>query len=247
MTSGADAGLPARIEAALAAAGLQIIVEEEGETIVLSGRVESAAARQAAADIVGSIAPTKRIDDNLEVEMRLPQMAGELTSDEPSPSDAANSIRELRATEAELEPDFTDQPLLLNNESAGPDSEGPEDAVAEGGETYFPPTDPVVTTDRHGRAVVLGGTASDSMAETEVAASASDNQPGDEAIAEAVQRELREDAATTDLVIEVSVENGVVRLRGTVPHLEDVDNAESVAARVPGVREVAEELEVQNL
>lgn len=55
--------------------------------------------------------------------------------------------------------------------------------------------------------------------------------------------ELREDAATTDLRVDVLVWDGVVRLRGTVPTLEDADNAEAVAARVPGVRE---ELEVRS-
>jgi osmotically-inducible protein OsmY len=65
--------------------------------------------------------------------------------------------------------------------------------------------------------------------------------------ADAIRRELREDAATTDLVIEVVVEQGIARLRGRVPGLEDADNAEAVAARVPGLRDVVEELEVATL
>ena len=67
---------------------------------------------------------------------------------------------------------------------------------------------------------------------------------GDEAIADAVRRELREDAATTDLQIRVAVRNGVVHLHGTVPGLEDADAAEEVASRVTGVREVVEGLDV---
>ena len=53
-----------------------------------------------------------------------------------------------------------------------------------------------------------------------------------------------EDAATTDFEIDVLVRQGVVRLRGAVADLDDAANAESVAYRVPGVREVVEELEV---
>ena len=67
---------------------------------------------------------------------------------------------------------------------------------------------------------------------------------GDEALADAVRRELAEDAATAELNIFVAVRNGVAHLRGQVADLDDADNAESVAARVPGIREVVEELDV---
>ena len=40
--------------------------------------------------------------------------------------------------------------------------------------------------------------------------------------------------------VQVFVRRGVVHLRGVVADLEDVDNAEDVAARVPGVREIVE-------
>ena len=53
--------------------------------------------------------------------------------------------------------------------------------------------------------------------------------------------------STTDLQIEVTVEQGVVYLRGRVEGIEDVDNAESVAGRVPGVLDVVEELDVIEL
>ena len=59
--------------------------------------------------------------------------------------------------------------------------------------------------------------------------------------------ELAEDAATTDLIIYVTVRNGVAHLRGRVPDLDDADSAEAVAARVPGIRDVQEELEVANV
>ena len=68
--------------------------------------------------------------------------------------------------------------------------------------------------------------------------------PGDEAIADAIRRELREDSSTTALEITVDVFRGVARLRGKVADLADAENAEAVASMVPGVREVREELKV---
>jgi osmotically-inducible protein OsmY len=65
---------------------------------------------------------------------------------------------------------------------------------------------------------------------------------GDEAIADDVRRELREDAMIAFLSVDVAVNDGVVTLRGYVPHLEDADAAEEVAARVPGVVEVQDHL-----
>src|SRR5207248_2389579 len=146
------------------------------------------------------------------------------------------------------EPDFAEQPTFTDaSEEPGPSSWGPEDAVAEGDNPYVPPTDPVVTTNRHGEAEVLGGTGPDSMDSLEVDPSAEDSVPGDEALADAIRRELREDASTTDLQVRVLVRQGVAHLRGIVPSLDDADNAEAVAARVPGVRDVVEEIEIGNL
>lgn len=74
-----------------------------------------------------------------------------------------------------------------------------------------------------------------------------DSALGDESIRDAVLRELREDAATTALAIDVGVTEGVVRLTGRVPDLDDAESAEDVATRVPGVVEVAEDLVVAAL
>jgi osmotically-inducible protein OsmY len=43
------------------------------------------------------------------------------------------------------------------------------------------------------------------------------------------------------------VVNGVVHLRGVVADLDDADRVEEVAGRVPGVREVIEELDVADV
>lgn len=122
-----------------------------------------------------------------------------------------------------------------------------EEPVAEndiGAEPVFPPTDPVIRVRRDRRPEILGGFSETSMDSVDAEPSAEDRAPSDEALAHAVRRELREDAATTDLRISVQVEDGVVRLRGTVPEMIDAENAEEVAGRIPGVGEVVEELVV---
>src|SRR5690606_37807832 len=69
--------------------------------------------------------------------------------------------------------------------------------------------------------------------------------PADSALEEAVIIELREDSATAHLDIRVTSIDGVIYLRGIVDDIEDAENAEAVAARVPGVVEVRDELEVR--
>jgi osmotically-inducible protein OsmY len=97
-------------------------------------------------------------------------------------------------------------------------------------------------TDDQGGPEILGGFEASSTSDVdEVDRSTLDGKPGDEAIADAVRRELREDAETTGLSLTVHVVNGVVRLRGRVADLTDAEDAEEVASRVPGVREVIDE------
>ena len=236
-----NAPLTERIEAQLAEAGLQVTVESSDGALILSGIVDSEEAREAATDIVARVAPDARIDNQLDVESVLPTDVDDFVGDEPTAE-----LAETRSEVADqIEPDFTDQSGLFDPiEAAGPDSSGPDDP-AETGEVYTPPTDPVVTTDIHGEARVLNGF--DSGEDLTVEPSAMDDRPGDEALADAVRRELAEDAATTDLEIVVAVRNGVAHLRGRVTDLDDADNAEAVAARVPGIREVVEELEVASV
>ena len=240
----ADGALTRRLEQQLAQAGLQVAIEDSDGALVLSGIVDTAEARDSATDIVSQAAPNRRIDNQLEVETILPTDIDDFAGAEAS-AEVAETAGEASADGGELEPDFTDQPMLRDvTHAAGPSSSDPEDLVESGNLVYSPPEDPVVGTDAHGRAHVLGG-----FGETDVTVegSAMDDRPGDEALADAVRRELREDAATSDLSIVVAVRQGVAHLRGRVADLEDAENAEAVAARVPGVREVVEELEVSNV
>ncbi len=224
---------PARVQQQiLDSAGLNVLVEQLNGAIVLTGVVDSAEARQAAEDIAATAAPGMRIQNDLEIETELPVDVADFQAGEPT-AEVAEDLVELASGNGELEPDFTDLPL----ESTPVENDA-------GAEPTFAPTDPVIGINQHGRAQILGGFGSDSMASIEVEPSAEGTQPGDEALVEAVERELKEDAATTSLNVEVFVRGGVVHLRGWVPGLEDADNAEAVAARVPGVVEVIDEIDV---
>lgn len=170
--------------------------------------------------------------------LRLPRDTDEL--DDPT------LLRDIPGDDAGL----TDQPLDTNALNVANDSIYGADESPEPDPAYFAPTDPVIggdTGDEAGNVEVLGGFEPTSLDDETVDPSAEDNRPGDEALADAVRRELRRDASTTDLRIHVQVVNGVAHLRGTVPSLEDAENAEAVASDVPGVIEVDEELDVQGL
>ncbi|HEY1295858.1 MAG TPA: BON domain-containing protein [Chloroflexota bacterium] len=235
------------LEQQLAQAGLQVIVERSDGALILSGVVDSEESRQAALDIVTQAAPPETpIDDQLDIQSLLPTGVDDFASDDPT-ADLANSADEVLADGGELEPDFTDRPGSTDALQVAGGGSSEDDDVAESGEVYTPPIDPVITTDAHGAAHVLGGFELDSEDDLSVERSAEDRAPGDEALADAIRRELAEDSATTDLNLLVVVRNGVAHLRGQVADLDDADNAESVAARVPGVREVVEELEVSGL
>ncbi len=246
MTEGLpNAALRARIEDELTNAGLQVAVESSEGALVLNGVVDTEEARQAASDIAGQLAPDARIDNQLEVETILPTNLDDFVGEQPT-AELSETSADIEATGGELEPDFTDQFSITDAEQAsGASSSNADDPASSGDAVYSPPIDPVVTTDAHGSAHVLGGFGSEE--DVAVEPSASDTHPGDEALADAVRRELAEDAATADLNIFVAVRNSVAHLRGQVADLDDADNAESVAARVPGIREVVEELEVASI
>ncbi len=249
--SRSGATLETRIEQALEArAGVSAVVDIRNGEITLSGMVDTAEARQAAADVVAELAPQLRLTNDLEVETVLPAEPTDLyggSTAEAQPAEGATgepaeSLEALAAREGEIDPDFTDQPLSTSGlESAGVDLD------EEGDTVFFPPTDPVITTDARGDTQVLGGFSATSEDDLSVDRSASDGGYGDEAIADAVRRELLEDAATTALTIDVDVQEGVVYLRGTVQDVTDAENAEEVAGRVPGVQDVQEELRVEGV
>jgi hypothetical protein len=220
------------------------VAEEEGDSITLSGLIESEMERRTALEIAAALAGGKRIIDNLEIASVLPEEIGEMSLSEASAGDFTAATTATSDTEA-LEPgDFSDQRIGQDPFTAdGPSGTAVDEEVSEGDESYVPPIDPV----RDSSGEFIGGFAVSATDDLEVEPSASDDRLGDEAIAEAVRRELHEDAATTDLEIQVEVRNGVVRLRGSVRDVMDAEAAEEVAGRLPGVLEVREELRVANV
>ena len=226
-------------------AGLDVIVDERDGILSLDGLVDSIEERQAAEDIAVDNADGQPIENNLEVGDVLPTSSARFAGSDPS-AELVGSVEQARHAGEEIDADLVDQEFLDDPQgAAGAHGSVDDDSdVSEGGEVWVPPSDPVVTIDAHGEPQVLGGFAQDALEEISVEPSAEDLQPGDEALADAIRRELREDGATTDLEIVVAVRRGVAHLRGRVAGPEDAEAAEEVAARVPGVLEVREELEV---
>jgi osmotically-inducible protein OsmY len=202
-------------------AGIYVEVTVRDGILYLEGEVDSEANRQAALDIAAAVA--RPIDAGVQDALDVVALEEDFPPDETvADPDAAG---------------FIDRDVGIDP------GEYNEDAAA-GGVPYFPPTDPVVEPSGDvEQLAVVGGFQSTSMEDdpTDPARGA----PPDGWLEDMVIRELREDALTTDLGIEVEVANGVVTLRGTVPTLDDAVNAEAVAGRIEGVVEVVEELNVE--
>lgn len=173
------------------------------------------------------------------------QAQAEIVADETDLTTTPHELAEGRGARVDVEPGWTDQPLLTDPAAAVGDSGDASDPASDLDQTYTPPTDPVVTSRESGDVAVLGGFGASSGEQVHPRRS-SDGEIGDEALVDAVRSALRHDAATTDLRITVTAVQGVVKLRGRVPDLDDADNAEAVAANVEGVLEVQEQLEIAN-
>lgn len=227
-------------------ANIHVLVAQDHDVIVLSGRVDSEEARRLAEEIAASIAPERQIENDLDIESFLPigsEGNKTLISDEMG-DEIPEGIAEFQEEGLELEPGVNNQPLETNELNVIDDDIVDEDEPGEPEPAYFAPTDPVITANAQGNIDVLGGFAASSDEDITVKRSAEDDRPGDEALADAILRELREDALTTDLEVDVEVVDGVAHLRGTVPDLTDAENAEEVASRVPGLHDVIDELEM---
>lgn len=228
-------------------ADIHVLVAQDRDMLVLSGRVGSEEERGIAEQIAASLAPDRRIENDLEIERFLPigsEGNSAMISDEFEGDEIPESSAVFQQEGLELEPGVNNQPLETNEINVVDEDVPDEDAPGEPDPAYFPPTDPVIRANAQGNIDVLGGFAASSDDDLGVQRSAEDARPGDEALAEAIQRELREDALTTDLSIDVEVSEGVARLYGQVTDLTDAENAEEVANRVPGVREVVDELDI---
>jgi osmotically-inducible protein OsmY len=211
-------------------ADLHISVRLQGDALILEGCVGSAAAWEAAQDLAAGMAPEYRIENHLELEELRPDVVRQIRIVEATDLTAADNAP-TQFQPSEHEPSEANVTYPARDSGSG-----------ESGEPFIPPMDPTFDIDSAGKPRILGGFGLSSLDDISVDASSSDASPGDEALADAVRRELREDVATTALDIRVEVWDRVAHLSGVVAGAEDADAAESVAARVPGLAEVADDL-----
>ncbi len=221
-----------------------VAAAEENGALLLSGHVASEDERETVERSARELAGGMPVVNMIEVEQQVEEhWDGETVEDNTPVEDldgaALESLNNAGLDEVESVPLDTNVIDVIGNDDY--DAE----AAPEADPAYFPPTDPVFGANAEGNIEVLGGFAPTSMTDNTVEPSAEDGIPGDEALADAVRRELREDASTTDLALEVEVVRGVVHLRGSVPDLMDAENAQAVASIVPGVRDVLDETDVE--
>lgn len=234
------ADLLTRLDETLEEAGIFVASDVRDGVLFLAGEVDSTENRDAALDVATTLAEPVglRVDDAIDVLPTAPDDAFVASS---SQFGSAYGWQDPDADKnLELDPTFPDEPDFAGDVGTT-DSQV---AVGEG-VPWFPPTDPVVepvATNEELR--VVGGFTATSMDDEDQTYGPERN---DDDITQAVMRELREDASTYGLPIQVDTINGVVSLRGQVPALDDAENAEAVASRVPGVREVREQLIVGEL
>jgi osmotically-inducible protein OsmY len=232
-------------------AGIYAAVRVGEGVAYLDGIVDSAEQRDAAGDLAASVTGIVRVQNDLDLE-EFGQPGQDTRTDEMVRADTSyqmldrervlnpDPLRELG------EPDFNEPIPVIGGDMT-------TDALiaVEEGLPYMPPTDPVVRPSNSEQELDIvtgfGETSIDEFPDTLATTAIGDAPPGDEDIRQQVVEALSSDAATTDLVIDVIVRNGVVHLRGRVATLDDADAAEEVAGRVPTVREVREELQVAAL
>ena len=202
-------------------AGVAAAIRISGGEMTVAGIVSTEGEKQAALDLLAENAPGLNLVDELEV-----------VTEVPSALSSSSEIVSLEAVDfmAEREP-----------EGAAGETVGEESDEGEGEDIYLPPVDPVRREDNE----ILGGFQVSAMDDDRVIHTEVVGGPADAGLAEAVLFELREDAATTHLRLRVACRDGIVLLRGQVDDILDAENAEVVAARVPGVREVLDETEVR--
>lgn len=224
--------------------GVPVTLERDGGRLVVTAFVSHEEMRDAILDLARDAAGALDVEDNIDVtDVLAGETAGLVISDQDLQGGPGGTpgFEEESLEAGDFQDQSRDTNLTDGWSASGPTSAMDEDLVSEGDAVFVPPTDPVGTSRE-----VIGGLQLSSMDSIEVARS-SDGTLGDEAIADAIRRELREDSATTALDVDVDVYRGIARLRGLVQDLDDAENAEEVAARVPGVIEVREELDVESM
>lgn len=210
-----------------------IAADVKNGLVRLLGQVETEEQRRDIVSALRDLEGVRQVVDELSVELVAPE-GSHLTLHPQRPAEMEEEGSDV--TYEGTEYDFND-------------ATGTTDVMESSSEAepFFPPTDTVLRPAGQAKQgyEVVGGFSPTSM-EDEAGSEApfSSVVRGDEEIADDVRRELAEDALTTDLDIRVTVRNGIVYLRGRVASLEDVEAVEEVSARVPGVVDVHEELDI---
>lgn len=242
MSRDQDRELQSQLETRMSQVGLPLAVDVTNGNARITGSVSSNEDYQAALDVVSSVEGIIGVQDEVEISTSAPDSVFDDAS-------AAQGFEFAETPAVEDPEDFEFEADLSEDVGAG--TSDYQEAVEEA-EPYFPPTDPVVEpSDDEQELDVTGGMQDTSMDElaADPELDSSETEPttptagrrDDETIREDVGRELREDAATANLDIEVGVINGTVVLRGRVDDLDDSYNAEEVARRVPGVLDVRDQ------
>ncbi|MFW6076044.1 MAG: BON domain-containing protein [Chloroflexota bacterium] len=242
MSGNQDIELKQQLSTRMSQFGLPLSIDVRDGTARLTGAVSSNEDYQAALDLVSSVEGIIGVQDEIEISTIAPDQAFD---DVPAAQgfDFAENPATGDLDGFEYEADLT--------EDVGAGTRDFQESVEEA-EPYVPPTDPVVKPSADDQELdITGGVQDTSMDEVaaepeldavrEEPASPMAGRRDDETIREDVSRELREDASTSNLDIDVIVLNGTVVLRGQVTDLDDSYNAEEVARRVPGVLDVNDE------
>jgi osmotically-inducible protein OsmY len=242
MANQSDQVIRREIEGLFERARFTLDVDVENGHVRITGPVSSENDYQAALDLVRSVGDVRGIEDEIEIATLAPDSAFD-----DAAAGQGFEYAENPALDDEADVEFAGDLM----EDVGAEASNVQEAVEEA-EPYFPPTDPVVRpTDDEQELEITGGwqdTSMDEVAEdpeldsSEAPPTSSiEGQRDDETVREDILRELRQDALTTDLSVDVEVIRGVAVLKGTVSSVDDAINAEEVARRVPGVKDVREE------
>jgi hypothetical protein len=143
-----------------------------------------------------------------------------------------------------------DQLELLEDTGLRSDETNDPYLASDEGLPYVPPVDPpVVPADGPGGIQVAGGFGNDPADQPFDTDALTTLLPAEDDLTARVRAAIRADAATSAYAdsIEVTTDGRTVWLRGAVEDLGDDDNLVAVASEVPGVDEVADELEVAGL
>ncbi len=148
--------------------GVDLAVEEDGDTIVVTGSVESDRLRAAALEIAENLAVPRRVESDIEISAAVPRDVYGVDVSETQIGMFAGA--EPGTEEDALGPDdFGPRHEITDPLAASGPSGMEDDEVSEGDAVYVPPIDPVGTNTE-----VIGGFQRSSLDSVEVEPSALD-------------------------------------------------------------------------